>query len=144
MTRFPIVFAGALACLAFAAIGPAAAPFAHAQAQAACSRPQAPAIPENAAGMGMADLAAAHEARDRYIAEADQYRLCLDQDIERRMDIMFRTNAAIDPVLEERGLEHASISAERAGVYERFVRLCLKWEDSTRARYTRGCATPPG
>ncbi len=108
-------------------------------APAQCQRPAVPAIPERApSGMSVHQLSALHDARDRYVQAADRYRLCLDDEIVRRRDEMFRTNAEIDPVLDVRAHEHSEISAERAQVMGRFVLMCISWEDSN-GTYPRGC-----
>jgi hypothetical protein len=104
-----------------------------------CQRPSAPQIPERAPiGMSLQQLSALHDARDAYVNAADRYRLCLDDEIVRRRDEMFRTNAEIDPVLDIRAHEHSEISAERAQVMGRFVLMCISWEDAHGA-YPRGC-----
>jgi len=127
------------AALAFCAVLSGAA-LAQDPAPSACARPAAPALPERApSGMTLAQLSTLHDQRDAYVAAADQYRLCLDRDIEQRRDAMFRTNAEMDPVLDIRAQEHSEVSAERAQVMVRFVLLCLSWEDSNRSAYPRSC-----
>jgi hypothetical protein len=109
-----------------------------------CLRPARPELPRDAAGLALADITLARESRDRFLREADVYRACLDRDIEARMQAMFAANAPLDPVLESRGREHEAISAERADVYESFVRLCIGWENATQRAFPGGCvATTP-
>jgi hypothetical protein len=79
-----------------------------------------------------------HNARDVYVTAADRYRMCLDDEIIRRRDTMFRTNAEMDPDLDVRAHEHSAISAERAQVMGQFVLMCLSWEDAN-GPYPRGC-----
>lgn len=108
-------------------------------AQETCSRPTAPAIPSQPAGTQAADLDTYKAARDRFTQSADVYRACLDRDIEQRMQTMMRSNADMDPALPRLGLEHQSISTERADIYAQFVRLCLSWEAVNRRTYPGGC-----
>jgi hypothetical protein len=126
-----------VAAAAFALLGGAA--LAQNTPPNQCQRPAAPQIPERAPqSMSVQQLSALHDARDAYVVAADRYRLCLDDDIVRRRDEMFRTNADVDPVLDMRANEHSEISAERAQVMGRFVLMCISWEDANGA-YPRGC-----
>jgi hypothetical protein len=112
---------------------------AAALAQETCTRPVPPTIPAQVGSTQVADLDAYKAARDRFTQTADVYRACLDRDIERRMQTMMRTNAEMDPALPRLGLEHQSISTERADVYAQFVRLCLSWEATQRRTYPGNC-----
>lgn len=132
----------AIAVIAFCVLLSGAAA-AQTTAPEVCTRPSAPLIPERAApGLTLGQLIALHDARDAYVAAADQYRLCLDRDIEQRRDAMFRANAPLDPVLDLRAREHSDISAERAHLMGRFVLMCLSWEDANGIAYPRGCYLP--
>lgn len=135
MVRF--ILAAVTVCLA---VG-----LAPAHAQTVCaSRPDAPYIPERAeADTGLETVYAVHSARDAFVAAADAYRTCLDEEIVARRDAMFAANAPLDPVLDLRAHEHSMISAERAELMGRFVLFCLSWEDQSGHAYPRGCLMQP-
>ncbi len=99
---------------------------------AGCMKPPPPVLPGPAAATGL-DAAAFQQhryARDAYMSAADANLACLDADIDARMRTLFATGAAMDAGTRAQGLAHEQASRERADVYERFIRLCLAWEDT--------------
>jgi hypothetical protein len=100
-----------------------------------CMRPPPPVFPAPAAAAAMApDALQQHRyARDAYFAAADANLACLDRDIDARMRTLFATGGAMDSTLRAQGLAHELASRERAETYEKFLRLCLAWEDANGA-----------
>ncbi|MFZ4121680.1 MAG: hypothetical protein ACOYKM_08450 [Caulobacterales bacterium] len=133
----------ALTAFVFAAgapVFPAAAQQPQTLQYQTCIAPTPPIIPDRAPyGMSLEAISQLHDQRNAFVVAADQYRICLDNEITARRDIMFRTNAEIDPVLDVRAHEHSAISQQRAEVMGRFVLMCLSWEDQARTIYPRGC-----
>jgi len=129
-------FALALACAVL--LGPVATAPAQTPAQtpaapaAGCTRPEPPvfASPATAGALAAADIDQARYARDAYFNAADANLACLDADIEARMRTLFATGAPMDDALRAAGLAHERASRERAETYERFLRLCLAYEDA--------------
>lgn len=108
---------------------PAAAPPAPA---AACMKPPPPVLPPASAAAAM-DPAAFQQhryARDAFMSAADANLACLDADIDARMRALFASGAAMDAATRAQGLAHEQASRERADVYEKFLRLCLAYEDT--------------
>ena len=64
----------------------------------------------------------------------------MDQKIDARMKTLFATGAPLDAELRSMGLAHEDASRERAAVYERFLRMCLAWEDARHTSLPGGCA----
>jgi hypothetical protein len=100
--------------------------------QVACSRPAPPVFPGLAAAATLQaqDMEQHRLARDSYFAAADANLSCLDADIEARMRTLFATGGAMDSTLRAQGLAHELASRERAETYEKFVRMCLAYEDT--------------
>jgi hypothetical protein len=67
--------------------------------------------------------------RNAYFVSADNYLGCVSGQIEGRMTTMFQTNAPMDQSLTGLGQSHSDMSRERAMIHERYVRLCIAWED---------------
>lgn len=135
-----ILAALAVACgfvLAAVAAAPAQTPTTVA---AACVRPQPPVFPapSAAAAMQPGEIDQARYARDTYFAAADANLACLDADIEARMRTLFATGAPLDDGLRAAGLAHELASRERAETHERFIRMCLAYEDA-RGPLVGGC-----
>jgi hypothetical protein len=125
----------ATALLAAAAPSPATGP-------TLCLRPQAPAIAaaERGRTLTSADVENQRAAADRYFTSMDSFLDCTNREIERRMKAMFATNAPIDPGLNDLGAAHRAASEEKAAISERFVRVCLAWEDASGAPPPTRCA----
>lgn len=98
----------------------------------ACARPQPPVFstPAMAATLPAGAIDQARYARDSYFAAADAHLACLDADIEARMRTLFATGAPMDAGLRAAGLAHELASRERAETHERFLRMCLAYEDA--------------
>jgi hypothetical protein len=114
----------------------------EAVAQEACLRPVPPAFPAPAAAesLGQPDIEGHRAARDAYFTAADANLACLDRSIESRMRALFASGAPMDADLRALGAAHEDASRERGMVYERFLRLCLAWEDARRTTLPGGCA----
>lgn len=97
-----------------------------------CSKPAPPLFPApaTAATLPAQDMEQHRFSRDSYFAAADANLSCLDADIEARMRTLFATGGAMDLSLRQAGVAHEQASRERADVHEKFLRLCLAWEDS--------------
>jgi hypothetical protein len=97
-----------------------------------CAKPQPPVFPTPAAAASLqaAEIDQARYARDSYFAAADANLACLDADIEARMRTLFATGAPMDATLRAAGVAHEQASRERAETHERFLRMCLAYEDA--------------
>ena len=115
---------------------------AEAVAQQACVRPTAPVFPlqSTASALTQPQIEAQRTARDTYFTAADANLACLDREIDTGMRALFASGAPMDPALRQKGLAHEDASRERAATYERFLRLCLAWEDATHTALPGGCA----
>lgn len=129
-------FAAAL-LLAAACVAPApglAQQFAGAPAApaATCMKPPPPVLPpaSSAAAMDAAAFQQHRYARDAFMSAADANLACLDADIDARMRVLFASGAAMDATTRAQGLAHEQASRERTDVYEKFLRLCLAYEDT--------------
>jgi hypothetical protein len=114
----------------------------EAVAQEACLRPVPPAVPAPAAAaaMSQADLEGHRAAREAFFTAADANLACLDRTIQARMLDIFATGAPVDAATRALGQTHEDASRERGLVYERFLRLCLAWEDARQSKLPGGCA----
>ncbi|MDX2234131.1 MAG: hypothetical protein NW200_06505 [Hyphomonadaceae bacterium] len=114
-----------------------------AAAQEACVRPAPPAFPApaDAGALTRPDIEGHRAVRDGYFTAADANLACLDRQIDARMKTLFATGAPMDAGLRALGAAHEDASRERAQVYERFLRLCLAWEDARQTTLAGGCAT---
>jgi hypothetical protein len=114
----------------------------EAVAQEACLRPVPPVFPAAAAAatMSQADLEAVRATRDAYFTAADANLSCMDRTLDARMNDLFATGAPMDAATRALGRAHEDASRERGVVYERFVRLCLAWEDARQMSLPGGCA----
>lgn len=131
MSRFLTALCAAALAIAAPASAQAPAPAAAAPVQA-CAKPQPPVFPAPAAAASLqaTDIDQARYARDAYFAAADANLACLDADIESRMRTLFATGAPMDPALRAAGLAHEQASREKAETHERFLRMCLAYEDA--------------
>jgi hypothetical protein len=113
-----------------------------ATAQETCLKPAAPVFPaaSTAGTLGQQQLEEHRAARDAYFTAADANLACLDRAIESRMKTLFATGAPMDAELRRLGTDHETASRERAVTYERFLRLCLAWEDAKHTPFPGGCA----
>ncbi len=116
----------------------------EAAAQEACLRPAPPAFPAPAAAASLteADLTAQRATRDAFFTAADTHLACLDRSIDGRIRDLFASGAPMDAATRQLGAAHEDASRERAQVYERFLRLCLAWEDARQKPLPGGCAIP--
>ncbi len=114
----------------------------NAAAQDACHRPAGPVFPPVAAAGALAQpqVEQHRAARDTYFTAADANLACVDAAIDARMKELFATGAPMDAAMRQLGVSHQEASAERAAVYERFLRLCLAWEDARHMTLPGGCA----
>lgn len=114
----------------------------EAAAQQACVRPTAPVFPAPTAvsALTQAQIEDQRTARDTYFTAADANLACMDRAIDARMKTLFASGAPIDAELRTMGLAHEDASRERATVYERFLRMCLAWEDARHITLPGGCA----
>ena len=83
-----------------------------------------------AANLQAGEIDQARYARDAYFAAADANLACLDAEIEARMRTLFATGAPMDAALRAAGAAHEQASRERAETHERFLRMCLAYEDA--------------
>ena len=109
---------------------------------AACLRPVPPAFPAPAAAgaLSQPQIEQHRAARDAFFTAADANLACLDAAIEARMRTLFATGAPMDEGLRRLGQAHEDASREKAQTYERFLRLCLAWEDAKHTPLPGGCA----
>lgn len=114
----------------------------EAAAQESCLKPAAPVFPAPAAAgtLGQPHIEQHRAARDAYFTAADANLACLDRAIESRMQSLFASGAPMDAELRRLGTDHETASRERAVTYERFLRLCLAWEDAKHTPLPGGCA----
>ena len=114
----------------------------EAAAQQTCVRPAAPVFPAPTAvgALTQPQIEAQRSARDTYFTAADANLACMDGNIDARMKTLFATGAPLDADLRALGLAHEDASRERAAVYERFLRMCLAWEDIRHVSLPGGCA----
>jgi hypothetical protein len=99
---------------------------------ATCMKPPPPVFPAASAAAGL-DAGAFQQhryARDAYMTAADANLACLDADIDARMRALFASGGAMDAATRAQGLAHEQASRERAEVHEKFLRLCLAYEDT--------------
>lgn len=127
LTGLVIGFAATAAMFAPATAQPAGS----APATAACARPPAPLMPQasQAGALSLTQMTALKRQRDIYFTNTDTFLGCVNGQIEQRMNAMFASGAPMDQSLNGLGQSHADMNRERAAIYERFVRLCLAWED---------------
>ncbi|MDZ4776486.1 MAG: hypothetical protein SGJ23_06840 [Alphaproteobacteria bacterium] len=130
MKTFAVLTAACAVVLGLAGAAPAQTP--ATSPVYGCAKPQPPVFPAPAAAANLqaAEIDQARYARDSYFAAADQNLACLDADIEARMRSLFATGAAMDPTLRAAGVAHEQASRERAETHERFLRMCLAYEDA--------------
>jgi hypothetical protein len=102
-------------------------------ASSTCARPAMPAFPASATAISADQLSGLRRQRDTFFLSSDTYLNCVNNEIESRMRAMFASGAAADPVMDALGKAHSDASRDRATVFERFVRLCMAWEDSRQA-----------
>ena len=109
-----------------------AMPQAPATPAAGCMKPPPPILPAPSAAAALdANAFQQHRyARDAYMAAADANLACLDADIDARMRAVFASGAPMDAVTRAQGLAHEQASREKADVHEKFLRLCLAYEDT--------------
>lgn len=114
----------------------------EAAAQQACVKPAPPSFPAPASAgtLGQAQIEQHRAARDSFFTAADANLSCLDASIESRMQALFASGAPMDADLRALGAAHETASRERAQTYERFLRLCLAWEDAKHTPMPGGCA----
>jgi len=114
----------------------------EAAAQQACVKPAPPAFPAPATAgtLGQTQIEQHRDARDSFFSAADANLRCLDASIESRMQSLFASGAPMDAELRTLGAAHETASRERAQTYERFLRLCLAWEDARHTPFPGGCA----
>ncbi len=114
----------------------------EAAAQQACVRPTAPVFPapSAAATLSQPQIEQHRTERDTYFVAADTNLTCMDQAIDARIQALFSSGAPMDAAMRQLGATHDSASRERAAVYERFLRLCLAWEDARHMPLPGGCA----
>lgn len=110
--------------------------------QASCVRPAAPVFPATtaAASLTQPQIEQHRATRDSFFVAADANLACLDRTIDDRMRVLFSTGAPMDAAMRQLGVSHEEASRERAAVYERFLRLCLAWEDAKHMPLPGGCA----
>lgn len=114
----------------------------EAAAQQACVRPAMPVFPPiaTAGALSQPQIEQHRTARDAYFAAADASLACMDETIDAKMKSLFATGAPMDAAIRQLGVSHQEASAERAAAYERFLRLCLAWEDARHMTLPGGCA----
>lgn len=107
----------------------------------ACVRPAAPGFPPTLAArlLSAERIETLRGARDDYFTAMDAYLDCVNGEIETRMRALLGSGSGGDDGLAALAEEHRSASEERAGVYERFSRLCLAWEDARKAPLPGRC-----
>ena len=107
-----------------------------------CVRPAAPVFPAAATAGTLAQpqIEQHRAARDAYFSAADANLVCLDQTIDAKMQALFASGAPMDAAMRQLGVAHEDASRERAAIYERFLRLCLAWEDARHMALPGGCA----
>ena len=110
--------------------------------QTDCARPAAPtfAAPATAGALAQPQIEQHRAARDAYFVTADAHLACLDRTINARIQTLFASGAPMDAAMRQLGAAHEDASRERAAVYERFLRLCLAWEDARHMALPGGCA----
>ena len=110
--------------------------------QTNCVRPAAPVFPPiaTAGALSQPQIEQHRTARDAYFSSADANLACMDQAIDERMRVLFSSGAPLDAAMRQLGVAHEDASRERAAVYERFLRLCLAWEDARHMTLPGGCA----
>ena len=129
-----VLAAAVLVCVAIS--GEAAAQ------QTSCVRPVAPVFPAiaRAVALSQPQVEQQRAARDTFFTAADANLICMDQAIDTRVQALFASGAPMDTAMRQLGLAHEDASRERAAVYERFLRLCLAWEDAKHMTLPGGCA----
>jgi hypothetical protein len=117
----------------------------EAAAQQVCLKPAPPVFPAptTAGALAQPQIEQHRTARDTYFTAADANLTCLNANIESRMQTLFASGAPMDAELRRLGAAHEEASRERAMTYERFLRLCLAWEDARHTPLPGGCATTP-
>jgi hypothetical protein len=112
--------------------------------QTSCIRPVAPVFPplSAAATLSQAQVEQHRTTRDTFFTDADTNLSCMDKTIDDRMRTLFSTGAPMDAAIRQLGAAHEDASRERAAVYERFLRLCLAWEDAKHTKLPRPRSHP--
>jgi hypothetical protein len=113
--------------------------------QTSCVRPVAPVFPplSAAATLSQTQVEQHRTARDTFFTAADANLSCMDKTIDDRLRTLFSTGAPMDALMRQLGAAHEDASGERAATYERFLRLCIAWEDAKRTKLPGGCAPAP-
>jgi hypothetical protein len=107
--------------------------------ETACVRPVPPTFPASGATLSQTEIETHRATRDAYFSAADANLTCMDRAIDVRMQQLFATGAPMDPAVRQLGAQHEAAAKERGLVYERFLRMCLAWEDARQTKLPGGC-----